>query len=186
MSLKGSIKLRTTVSSREGALALISYGLTFYKEDFWLLFTLKQSLERKGLRSFVLGESSIPGDHRGPGGLVTPGGNRREVVAHISLQVGSLRVGEVTWASSSLEHDVAEAGRRVSRQQALGPQGTEGAESRQGEAGAVLGYLDPAHQKNLNPSRSQGLQNNLYCLVLFSFLIKKLTCSRKFFSKSKN
>ena len=88
--------------------------------------------------------------------------------------------------SSSLEHDVAEAGRRVSRQQGSGPQGTEGAESRQGEAGAVLGYLDPAHQKNLNPSRSQVLQNNSYCLVLFSFLIKKLTCSRQFFSKSKN
>lgn len=83
------------VSSREGALA-ISYGLTFYKEDFRLLFTLKQSLEWKGPRTFVLSELSIPGDHQGPGGLVTPGGSRREVVAHISLQVGPLRAGEVT------------------------------------------------------------------------------------------
>ena len=65
VSLKGGLKLRTAGSSREGALALISYGFTIYKEDFWLLFTLKQSLERKGVRSFVLGESSIP---RGPPG----------------------------------------------------------------------------------------------------------------------
>lgn len=176
------------VSSREGALALISYGFTFYKEDFWLLFTLKQSLERKGLRSSVLGESSIP---RGPPGSrwashLCPGGSGQEVVAHISLQVGPPRAGGVTWVSSSLEHDVVETRRRVSRQQGSGPQGTEGAETHRGEAGAVLGSLDPTHQKNLNPSQSQVLQNNSCCLVLFSFPIIKLTCGRKFFSTSKN
>ena len=60
-----------------------------------------------------------------------------------------------------------EAGRRVSRQQGSGRQGTESAETRQGEAGAVPGYLDPAHQKHLNPSVTGSSEQ----LILFGFVL---------------
>lgn len=172
---KGASSCASQFPPGKGRWLLVHTVLGFTSEDIWLVFSLKPSLEHKGLRSSVSGKSSIP---RGR----TAAEQKWWRTSFSSWDPWGLeklsdltKVIHRTWCCGDQQVCLWAAGIR--------PQRTEGTEAHQGEAGAALIYLDHTHQKNRNPLQSRDLQDNSYCSVLFSLPIIKLTWGRKFFSQ---